>query len=158
MLDHNVVRYRFVVSISLLLIFLMGGTALADQVIREKMEDGVWATLRRKMLGLEVHPPAGNAARGMLEKYLADPKKWEKYKGIKSVHIPFGILNPLAQRKVLLAVFPRDYVTTEGWYHVVRGGGEVGRLEQVRGLVELVHEDLLETTVHGAGAPRVGDD
>jgi len=82
--------------------------------IQEPLEGSGTAILRNgRSLYLACRPPAGDAAKRFLERVL-DPH---------IVAIPCRQLNPETQRKPLLAVFPEDYVDSEGWHHKVRAGG-----------------------------------
>jgi N-acetylmuramoyl-L-alanine amidase len=88
---------------------------------RDLVEPGVYAVLRNgQVIFLECNPPSGNQARGFFEKYLADAGAWRMYVDKGAVAISFASLCPDAQRKVLLALFPLDYIDDAGWWHTVR--------------------------------------
>ena len=95
--------------------------------IRRELEPGIAAVLRGgRVLFLELQLPQGNAARGILSKYLASADDWRLYKDRAAVAIPFSKLNPKAQRGALEAVFPQDYVDASGWWHTVSFDGTEG--------------------------------
>ena len=95
----------------------MGRAALEPNVVAA-VKDG-------RRLSLEIRPPAGSAAKPLLEKYLADDNDWKVYEGKGLVAIPFDRLDAAAQRAALLAVFPDDVVDARGWLHTVVHNNEV---------------------------------
>ncbi len=113
-----------------ILAFLVAGLAPAAGAqggIRCELEPGVSAVLRAgRILFLEAQLPPGNAARGVLSRYLASTDDWRLYKDRTAVAIPFSKLNPKAQRATLEAVFPQDYVDVFGWWHTVTYDGADG--------------------------------
>ena len=101
--------------------------ASAGVVVRARVEPGVFAALKNaRTLTLECRPPSGDAAKPLLQQYLADPDRWQAYAGRLSVAIGFDQLNPEAQRTVLLTLFQSDVVTEDGWWHTVEFMGEEG--------------------------------
>ncbi len=95
--------------------------------VRRELEPGVSAVLRAgRILFLEAQLPQGDAAQGVLSKYLASANDWRLYKDRIAVAIPFSKLNPKAQRAALEAVFPQDYVDASGWWHTVTYDGAEG--------------------------------
>jgi N-acetylmuramoyl-L-alanine amidase len=100
----------------------------AALVIREPLAPNVYAAIKGgRMLYLECRPPHGKAAQAFFRAYLADPKQWTAYKNLQSLAaIPFAKLNPATQRRVLEAIFPDDYVDSQGWRHTVIFEGEEG--------------------------------
>ncbi len=120
--------YR-VLKISFLSLLLTGLclTSYAGIVVREELESGVYAALRGgRVLYLECHPPAGDAAKSLLQRYLAEPESWKHYRNRDSVAIPFVRLKPQIRRQALLALFPDDYVDESGWWHTVVFQGTEG--------------------------------
>jgi N-acetylmuramoyl-L-alanine amidase len=77
-----------------------------------------------RTLGLEVSPPRGISARSFLQKYLAIEMGWSAYEGRMSAFVPFERLKQDVQREVLLAVYPEDVVTSDGWTHRVQDDRE----------------------------------
>lgn len=102
-------RFLFVASIC-----LVATNTFSDEVIRRPLESGVFALGKDSgVYGLEVV----GASRGVLAKYLAVESEGSAYAGRQSVFVPLNRLKAEAQRRVLLAVFERDAVTSDGWYH-----------------------------------------
>ena len=116
-------RPRFVKNLPLLLLLvaLTGSPPVYAGVIRVPLAPGVSAASRNgRSLLLEYNRAAGPAPRAFADKYLADSSAWKTYQGMtSSIAVPFDELNPAAQREVLLAVFPYDVVTPDGWTHYV---------------------------------------
>ena len=105
----------------------LAGIAGAQGGVRHEMEPGVYATLRAgRILFLEAQLPQGGGAQAILAKYLASANEWRLYKDRLAVAIPFSKLNPKAQRAMLEAVFPQDYVDASGWWHTVTYDGAEG--------------------------------
>lgn len=122
-----VVRASSIYIVWLLLSLSAAYSMPGDVVTRERLESGVYAAIRGgTVLFLECNPPQGNQAQRLLERYLADPGDWRLYRDRIAVAIPFHRLNPKAQRQVLEAVFPLDYVDETGWWHTVRFSGRDG--------------------------------
>ena len=95
-------------------------SASAGVLHRSQLETGVHAAIDNgRVLFIEVRPPQGDAARGILQKYLADPNSWTLYRGRMAVAIPYLQLNETSKRRVLEALFPEDYVDEQGWWHRV---------------------------------------
>ncbi len=118
-----------VVSCTLMvcLALLFGGKVSASSVARKVIEPGIYACLKNaRVASLECHPPGGDAAKGCLGKYLANPADWTRYKDRMAVAIPFAQLSPSGQRTMLLALFPEDEITEEGWWHTVQFTGAQG--------------------------------
>ncbi len=91
------------------------------------LEDGICAGIRGgRVLYIECQLPRGDAARPLLERYLAHPEEWKDYRGRTAVAIPFSKLNMDARRAVLEAIFPEDRADGEGWWHKVVFKGEEG--------------------------------
>jgi N-acetylmuramoyl-L-alanine amidase len=85
------------------------------------MEKGVYALMNHgRSLYLECQASSAEEAKPLLERYLADSRAWKKYAGKGNVAIAFGDLNPIAQRAVILTLFPNDTIDSRGWTHVVR--------------------------------------
>lgn len=103
------------------------GAAMAAGIAQNVVAPGVVASIKNgRLLYLECTLPKGSAAKAFLAPYLADPKQWTVYKDRAAVAIPYNSLAPSAQRKTLEAVFPKDYVDEQGWWHTVtfgRGNG-----------------------------------
>jgi N-acetylmuramoyl-L-alanine amidase len=101
--------------------------ATAAELVRRDLGPQTTAVLRGgRMLFLECALPRGEAAKGVLAQYLADPEKWKAYRDRMAVAIPFASLNEVTQRAVLEAVFPGDHVDGTGWWHTVTAEGEQG--------------------------------
>jgi len=101
----------------------------AQSGVRRELEPGVSAVLRGgRILFLEAQLPQGEAAQGVLSKYLVSANDWRLYKDRIAVAIPFSKLNPKAQRAALEAVFPQDYADAAGWWHTVTYDGS-GNME-----------------------------
>ncbi len=135
------------------LVLLSALDASASVVLRKELESGVYAAIRGgQVLFLECSPPQGNQAQALLERYLADGDDWRLYKDRIAVAIAFNKLKPKAQREVLEAVFPLDYVDAAGWWHTVRfaqGDGE----ESIAALAEWLtgsSADLQKILAHEA--------
>jgi len=97
----------------------------ADEVIRRPLESGVYAMGKDGLVfGLEVIAAQGGATQRVLAKYLAIESEWGAYRGRTGTFVPISRLKAEHQRRVLLAVFERDAVTAEGWYHQTAFGSE----------------------------------
>ncbi|GMW01072.1 MAG: hypothetical protein AMXMBFR84_22090 [Candidatus Hydrogenedentota bacterium] len=106
---------------------ILGGLLLAGivcapacaELVQVEIADGVYALLREgRMLFLNCEAPSGEAGRSYLEPYLAAGVNYRQYAG-KRAAIPYSHLNEETQRRMLLAVFPFDFVDEEGWHHTV---------------------------------------
>lgn len=101
-----------------------GAAPLVAETLRANVDEYAVASFRNgRVLFLECRPPVADAAEGFLKRYLAEDANWKVYAGKGAVAIPFNHLNATTQRKVLLAVFPADYVDGSGWHHTVVQGG-----------------------------------
>ena len=101
--------------------------AQAMVVVREPLDDGVYACVRgSSVLYLECSPPAGASAEAFFARYLADAKDWRLYKDRLTVAVPFSRLNNETQKSVLRTLFPGDRVDRKGWRHTVVLEGEQG--------------------------------
>lgn len=110
----------------LILCFLSRPWGAAAELVRANIEPNVSAAVKDgRRLSLEVRPPAGPAAKALLDKYLADDSDWKVFEGKGLVAIPFDRLDVEAQRAALLAVFPDDLVDERGWLHTVVHENEV---------------------------------
>ncbi len=121
------VLYRSGISAAFLgaVLCLQSSAAQADEVIRRPLEPGLYAMGRQGgVFGLEVVGSQGGASQRVLGKYLAVESEWKSYRGRSSTFVPLVRLKAEQQRRVLLAVFERDAVTAEGWYHHTAFGGE----------------------------------
>ncbi len=99
--------------------------AHADEVIRRPLESGVYALGKDGgTFGLEVVAAQGGATQRVLAKYLAVESEWVTYRSRSSSFVPLVRLKTEYQRRVLLAVFERDAVNAEGWYHQTAFGAE----------------------------------
>ena len=99
--------------------------AEATQVIRRAIDPGALAILKQgRMLGLEVHPPAGRGTRSFLSRYLADSDDWSTYRGRVTAFIPLSRVKPEVRRRIVLAIYPDDVVDARGWVHTVMDDGE----------------------------------
>lgn len=95
-------------------------------VVRQKLAEGVFASIRDgQFIFLECRP-GGDAAEQTLTPYLAQPTQWTRYKGLQSVAIPMSQLNGESQRKLIETLFPYDYADERGWWHQVGYTGELG--------------------------------
>lgn len=102
-------------------------SALAGVVARVEIGPGALASIKNaRQISLECRPPAGDAAKGFFETYLSTPADWRQYKDLSAVAVPFEKLKPDVQRAVLLALFPDDFVSEEGWWHSVTFSGAQG--------------------------------
>ncbi len=118
------------------LLLCIASTSQAAPTHQARIEPGVIAGIRNgSTLYIECTLPRGDDAKNLLERYLADPKTWETYKGRMAVAIPYTNLNMQSRRKVLEALFPDDYVDEAGWWHSVRFPGE-GNIGLWRNLAE----------------------
>lgn len=111
-----------------LLALLLGVATPADAVVvvRQKLAEGVFASIRDgQFIFLECRP-GGEAAQQILSPYLAEPAHWTRYKGLQSVAIPLPQLNGDTQRKLIETLFPYDYADERGWWHQVGYTGELG--------------------------------
>lgn len=94
--------------------------ALAAVSERAEVDADATAFLHKgRTLFLECRLPRGDAARPVLERYLADPGKWAMYRGLQAAAIPFADLKPEVRRATLLALFRYDHVDDTGWTHYV---------------------------------------
>jgi len=119
------VRGRIVAIFAALAICLFTGVTQADEVIRRPLESGVYALGKDGgHFGLEVVAAQGGATQRVLAKYLAVESEWVAYRSRSSAFVPLARLKTEYQRKVLLAVFERDAVNAEGWYHQTVFGSE----------------------------------
>lgn len=102
-------------------------SAPASIIVRTEIEPGAFAAIRgaRDIL-LECRPPKGDTAKQFLTPWLAEPESWKNYQGRMAVAIPYRMLSPKGQRRVLEALFPKDYVDEQGWWHTVVFEGEQG--------------------------------
>ncbi len=92
----------------------------AAEVIRRPLETGVYALARDGgTVGLEVVLTQSANAQRVLAKYLAVESDWTQYRGRLNSFVPIAKLKPAYQRRVLLAVFERDAVDAQGWWHQV---------------------------------------
>jgi N-acetylmuramoyl-L-alanine amidase len=95
-------------------------------VVRQRVAEGVFASIRDgQFIFLECRP-GGDAAQQVLSPYLADPSHWTRYKGLQSVAIPMPQLNGESQRKLIETLFPYDHADDRGWWHQVGFTGELG--------------------------------
>ena len=116
--------------------FLWAFPVYAADSIRGEIEPGVSAVLRGgRELFLECRPPKGDAAQPFFDRYLSDPQEWRIYRDRQAVAIRFSRLKPEAQRRVLLAVFDRDYIDESGWWHTAVSTEKEG-LESIWNLCE----------------------
>ena len=114
----------YLISCTLLTILItitLASPAPAEiDVIRRDIEPRVKARVKHgRNVGIEVRPPAGQAAQAFLRKYLALPGEWTAYKNRLSVFIPLDRLKPNVRRDVLLLVYGDDTVDGRGWHHTV---------------------------------------
>lgn len=129
-------QYAHPGTLALCLALFWSGVASAGVVVRAQVGPGVYGWVKNaRVAGLECRPPAGDAAKPFLEKFLAQPGDWRRYRGRISVAIPFEQLNPDTQRCVMLAIFTEDVVSRDGWWHTVQFAGAEG-LETVWTLCE----------------------
>lgn len=97
----------------------------AGEVLRREIEPRVMALAKDgRTVGLEVSLPIGDAARGVLAKYLKNPGDWVMYQNRISCFVPLNKLKPEYQRLALLTVFANDVVDEEGWTHTAVFEGE----------------------------------
>ncbi len=109
--------------------FLFAGVCAAPshaaEVIRRPIETGIYALARDGgAVGLEVILPQSANAQRVLAKYLANEAEWTQYRGRLNSFIPITKLKAQYQRQVLLAVFERDAVDAQGWWHQVMFSSE----------------------------------
>ncbi len=98
---------------------------MADEVIRRPLESGVYALGRDGgVFGLELVAAQGGGTQRVLAKYLAVESEWAAYRGRTNTFVPLSRLKSDYRRRVLLAVFERDAVNAEGWYHHTAFGAE----------------------------------
>ncbi|MCP4643823.1 MAG: N-acetylmuramoyl-L-alanine amidase [bacterium] len=96
----------------------------AGEAVEVPLENGANCVIHQgRMLFLECRPPAGDAAKAYLGQFLAKGQDWRVYAGKGAIAVRFVNLNPATQRRLLLAVFPTDYVDSSGWVHTVRFSG-----------------------------------
>jgi len=122
-------RWRCIVlCVGLALVALSSEAAV---VVRESLEPGIYATVKYgRIISLECHPQQGDG-----RSYLADPALWKRYENSSAVAVPFEQLSDAAKRKVLLTVFPEDFIDERGWTHTVRFADDEGQ-ETVWALAE----------------------
>lgn len=107
------------------LCILLGLPAESAVVVRQRMEDGVFASIRDgQFIFLECRP--GADPEGLLSAYLAEPAQWVRYKGLEMVAIPTQQLNGAARRRLVETLFPQDYCDEKGWWHTVMYTGDQG--------------------------------
>ena len=100
--------------------FCLATPAWSAEVIRRPLETGVYALARDGgTVGLEVILPKSANSQRVLAKYLANESSWTQYRGRLNSFVPLSDLKPAYQRRVLLAVFERDAVDAQGWWHQV---------------------------------------
>ena len=126
---------RAVYAIVLLCLLLPGG-AWAANIVHAELEPGATAAIQDgRQISLEVKVPQGDAAKDFLNKFLDTDQDWQAYRGLKAAGIPYNKLHPLAQRRVLEALFPDDYADRQGWWHTVTYYGPRG-VETLFGICE----------------------
>jgi N-acetylmuramoyl-L-alanine amidase len=104
---------------------LFTNTLFAGEVIRREIEPGVYVSAKNaKTLGLEVHLPAGNGAKGLLSKYLSKEGDWVRYKNRLRCFVPYDALKESYKRQALLTLYKNDYIDSEGWHHTALMEGE----------------------------------
>ncbi len=104
------------------LLFSLPATA---DVIRREIESGAVASVvNGRRLGLEVTPASSRDAQRFLQKFLAIESEWVAYRGAARTFIPADRLKLETRRRVLLAVYPNDFVDERGWLHEVTYEGE----------------------------------
>ncbi|MBI1320024.1 MAG: hypothetical protein GC168_13930 [Candidatus Hydrogenedens sp.] len=107
---------------------LSGFAAHAAVVVRERMDDGVFAAIRDgQFLFLECRPPDGDAAESFFVSLLADTNTWRLYRDRQSVAVPYPQLNGATQRVLIERLFPYDYCDEAGWWHTVSFSGSQGQ-------------------------------
>ncbi len=117
---------RWVALVALGFLFAVPA-AFGEAIVRKELDAGAVAALRGgRMLYMELTPPRGDAGRGFLQKYLANPDDWKQYKDRMTVAVPFARLNAKTQRRTLEAIFPDDFVDQSGWWHTVTYDGAEG--------------------------------
>lgn len=113
-------RTPYVVILSLATLLIAVHSARGADVLRRSLEPGVTAIVKHgRNLGLEVQVPPGNRAEAFLQRFLAAQHEWDTYKGRLTVFIPLDRLKPEVQRKILLTIYPEDFVDGRGWTHSV---------------------------------------
>lgn len=152
----------------------------AGVVVRQELDPGVYARMENGYrLTIEFYPGKGTAGKD----YLRDPRRWARYETVQAAGEVFSALNGTAQRKVLLALFPDDYIDAAGWHHKVTYAGpegqetlwslcewmtgngfNVGKVSEVNGLTDaplelgqwlLIPRDLLSDGLEEATPDRV---
>ena len=119
-------RTAWLLVVSVLLLIAL--EAQAGRSARAEIEPGITATFQDgRALFLECRPPKGGDAEAFFGKCLADPGEWRVYKDRMAVAIPFDRVNPEMRRKMLLALFPKDYVDKDGWWHTALYSGKEGQ-------------------------------
>lgn len=102
-------------------IVLLASPCIASaQHIRQPFDDFSTVAFRNgRLIFLECRPPAGEAAKSFLDRYLADHVDWHTYAGKGAVALRFSDLKGEVQRAILLSLFPHDFVDAAGWHHHV---------------------------------------
>lgn len=120
----------------LLATLICAAGAWAADMVRVELERGaVAAIMDGRVIVLEVSPPAAGAAEAYLAKFLADPAAAKAYKSLKTAGIPYSKLSGATQRRVLEALFSKDFVDEDGWWHTVTYRGPKG-VETLFGISE----------------------
>ena len=90
------------------------------ETIKAPVDEYSTASFRNgRLLVLECSPPGGEAAEAFLKRYLSANADWKTYANKGAVAIGYGTLSPAVQRRMLLAIFNKDFVDEEGWHHTV---------------------------------------
>ena len=92
-------------------------SASAINVVRE-VSPGAGAVLSdgRKFF-LQLRVPKGPEAKPFLIQFLQNEADWKTYTAASTVAIPMNRIKVPVQRRMILAVFERDYVDDAGWHH-----------------------------------------
>jgi len=118
---------RAVLCAALLCLAFLDAAAQGSSVVRKPMETGVTIALKGgRTLYLECRTPGGTQSADFLKRYLADQAQAERYSAVSTVPVMYADLKPEVQRRVMETMFPEDFATPDGWWHIVTYDGSLG--------------------------------
>lgn len=110
-----------------LALFLSCHLAQAVEILQKPLEAGTNIAIKGgRTLYIECQLPRGAAKAAVLQRYLANENDWQQYKSFKTAYLPFKVLRPEVQRRIIQTLFPEDYVDNTGWWHHLTYEGSAG--------------------------------
>lgn len=93
-------------------------SALAVEILQKPLEAGTTIAVKGgRTLYVECQLPRGAAKAAVLKRYLANENDWQQYKTLKTAYLPYQLLKPQVQRRIIETLFPNDYLDSTGWRH-----------------------------------------